>query len=360
MKTILLLFALVFIYYMSPCQVHDFDSLFNNDEKYHQIISSQQDFNDFFISDKPLKITIRSDFKNLIKKKFDGEYQPASLIYQISDTVSLKREITIKPRGNMRRRTCYFPPIMLNFPKNEAVMKQIQEFDKMKMVLDCKKGESYEQYLLGEYYAYKIYNLVTDYSFRVRLVELTMEDSNDNMKSMTSYAYVIESIDQLAKRMNAIPIETKNIRDPLTDLTTLANGYLFQYLIGNTDWSIPALHNYKIIKSTDPAIQSPYAIPYDFDYAGIINTNYAVPDAQLGIENVTERVYRGVCIDQKYVIQAAQNFKNAREKIYNLFQNGLLATYSKRNTIAYVDEFFSILDNDNSFKRTILEQCREQ
>ncbi|MDZ7606934.1 MAG: hypothetical protein U5K79_15395 [Cyclobacteriaceae bacterium] len=141
----------------------------------------------------------------------------------------------------MRRKTCYFPPIMLNFPKKEAVMNQIREFDKMKMVVDCKKGEMYDQYLLGEYYAYKIYNAVTDYSFRVRLVELTMTDSNDQMKSMTSYAYIIESIDQMASRLKAIPIETKNIRDPLTDLNTLAKGYLFQYLIGNTDWSIPGL-----------------------------------------------------------------------------------------------------------------------
>jgi len=360
MKTILLLFALVFICYMAPCQVHDFDSLFSKDEGFHKVIASQSDFEDFFSSDETLRITIESDFKNLIKKKFAGEYQPAALTYFINDTVAARREIKIKPRGNVRRNTCFFPPIMLNFPKNEAVIKQIQEFDKMKMVVDCKKGELYDQYLLGEYYAYKLYNMITDYSFRVRLIELTMKDSNDKMKSMTSYAYIIESIDQLAKRLNAIPIETKNIRDPLTDLTTLANGYLFQYLIGNTDWSIPGLHNYKIIKSNDANIQSPFAIPYDFDYAGIINTNYAVPDAQLGIQSVRERVYRGVCIDSKYIIQAAQRFKDAKEKMYNMYENGLFETYFRKNTTQYLDEFFNTIETDGSLKRNILDQCREQ
>ena len=360
MKAFSLLLLLEILYFLAPCQIQNFDSLYNQDENFRKVIQSRADFDDLFMSEEVLRITIESDFKNLIKKKFDGEYQPATLTYFVSDTLSLQREITIKPRGNMRRRTCYFPPIMLNFPKKEAVIKHIQDFDKMKMVVDCKKGELYDQYLLGEYYIYKLYNMITDYSFRVRLVELTMKDSNDNMKSMTSYAYVIESIDQLVKRLNAIEIETKNIRDPLTDLPTLANLYLFQYLIGNTDWSIPGLHNYKIIKPNDPTIQTPFAIPYDFDYAGIINTNYAVPDEQLGIESVRERVYRGVCIDPKYVIEAAKNFQKAREKIYDMYQNGLLVTYSKRNTIVYLDEFFMILDSEASFKRNILDQCRDQ
>ncbi len=338
---------------------YDFDSLFNNDDAFQQAITARADFEDFFNGDALLKITIESDFNYLIKKKFEGEYQPARLTYFINDTVAVRRDITIKARGNMRRRTCYFPPIMLNFPKKEAVMKQMQEFDKMKMVIDCKKGETYDQYLLGEYYAYKLYNLITDYSFRVRLIELTMIDTNDKMKSMTAHAYIIENIEQVAKRLNAVPIETKNIRDVLTDRPTLANGYLFQYLIGNTDWSIPALHNYNIIKSSDPAIQSPYAIPYDFDYSGIINTTYAVPDERLGIATVRERVYRGVCIDQKYLLDAAQNFKNAREKMYSLYENSLLITSVRKSTKEYLDEFFRILINDNSFKANILEQCRE-
>lgn len=359
MKKLILIFTYLLL---TPCiyaQLHDFDSLFSKDDQYRKAIETRTDAEDIFSGDAILKITIESDFNYLIKKKYEGEYQPAVLTYYISDTVAVRREITVKARGNMRRRTCYFPPLMLNFPKKEAVMKQMQEFDKMKMVIDCKKGETYDQYLLGEYYAYKLYNLITDYSFRVRLIELTMVDTHDKMKSMTAHAYIIENIDQVAKRLNAIPIETKNIRDVLTDLPTLANGYLFQYLIGNTDWSIPALHNYNIIKSADPTNLTPYAIPYDFDYSGIINTSYAVPDELLGIETVRERVYRGVCIDNKYIMDAAQNFKNAREKIYSLYEKSLLESSLRKNTISYLDEFFEILDSENTFRRDILDGCRE-
>ena len=75
-----------------------------------------------------------------------------------------------------------------------------------------------------------------------------------------------------------------------THSPTLGNGYLFQYSIGNTDRSIPGRHNIQMVKSKDSTISKPFVIPYDFDYAGIVNTSYAVPDKNLGIESVTERV----------------------------------------------------------------------
>lgn len=259
----------------------------------------------------------------------------------------------------MRRSTCYFPPLMLNFPKKKTVMKQMHDFDKLKMVLDCKRGNTYEQYLLSEYYAYKVYNLITEYSFRVRLFEVTLVDVNDKMKSMTSYAFIIENIDQLAKRLNTIPIEVKNVRDQKTEPVTLSYGYLFQYLVGNTDWSIPALHNIKIVKSTDPTNLTPYVIPYDFDYAGIVNTNYAVPDEHLGIETVRERVYRGVCIDQNYILDAVKKFVAAKDKIYELYNTSQII--DKRNlqsTSSYLDDFYGVIESDNRLKRNILEQCR--
>ncbi|WP_020529904.1 hypothetical protein [Flexithrix dorotheae] len=341
-------------------QVYDFDSLYQNDEEFKESISSNKIFQSLFESDEILRITIESDFRNLIKRKFKGEYQPAVLKYFLSDSIVVTRELKIKPRGNMRRRTCYFPPITLNFPKKEVVLKQIQEFDKMKMVLDCKRGKLYEQYLLSEYYAYKIYNLVTDYSFRVRLCEITLVDSNDKMKSLKSYAFIIENMEELSERLNSLPYETQNIRDQYTEPKTLSKGYLFQYLIGNTDWSIPALHNVKLVTSKDPTKQGPSFIPYDFDYAGIVNTLYAVPDENLGIESVKERVYRGVCIEEKYILEAAESFKAVKEDIYGLYQK---SPYIDKNnlsyTIRYLDEFFHIIENEGYLKRNIIDQCRE-
>ena len=338
----------------------DFDSLYTHDSEFKRKIHARPSFDHLFYDGPPVRIAIESDFKNLIKRKYKGEYQPATFRYFVNDTVVVTRDIQVKPRGNMRRRTCYFPPLMLNFRKKEVVLKEIHDFDKLKMVVECKRGSMYEQYLLSEYYAYKIYNLITDYSFRVRLFEITLKDINGKMKDVTGYSYLIENIDQLAMRNSAVQIETQHVRDKLTDLSTLANGYLFQYLIGNTDWSIPAMHNIKLVKSTDPAKKQPYFIPYDFDYAGIVNTNYAVPDERLGIESVTERVYRGVCIDEKYLFSAAQRFIEQKDKIYDLYNSStLIEKNNRKSTIAYLDSFYLHIEDDKMFRKYILENCRE-
>lgn len=342
------------------CQHLDFDSLYKADAEFRKQIASRPAYENIFYNQEVAKITIESDFKSLIKNKYKGEYQPAVFKYYLNDSIVVTREIKIKPRGNMRRRTCYFPPLMLDFPKKEVVLQQMKEFDKLKLVLDCKRGNVFEQYLLSEYYAYKIYNLITDYSFKVRLFELTLIDVNSKMKDFQSFAYLIEKIDQLAERHNAVPFEREHVRDQYTDLATLSNGYLFQYLIGNTDWSIPALHNIKMIKSQDPTQQNPYFIPYDFDYAGIVNTTYAVPDEHLGIESVRERVYRGVCIDEKYLFEAAQRYKDQKDSVYDLYNSSPFIDKGNRNsTIKYLDEFYHLIESDNLFRKHILENCRE-
>lgn len=337
----------------------DFDSLYQHDKTYQQAIKSVYKSLDIFEQEEIVKISIESDFKNLVKHKFKDEYQPAILRYTVSDTVILRRDITIKPRGNMRRSTCYFPPLKLNFVQKEAIVKQIEEFDKMKMVVNCRRGETSQQYLLSEYYAYKVLNIITDVSFKVRLIEVTYIDTAEKYKSGTSYAYIIETIDQLAKRNNAIPFEAKNIIDKYINPECLANMYLFQYLIGNTDWSIPAGHNINMIKSLDPLQAKPFAIPYDFDYAGIVNTNYAVPDERLGIKSVRERVYRGVCMDEEVIKQGVANFIKSKEDIYSIYNNsGLLDKKVLSSTIQYLDDFYQIMESENALRRDILQNCR--
>lgn len=340
-------------------QIHDFDSLYKNDKEYKQIFKSSAASKNIFDSEEIMNITIESDFKNLVKRKYKDEYQPAIFQYYYRDTIVVTRDITIKPRGNMRKGSCFFPPLKINFAKKEVVVKEMKEFDKMKMVLDCKRGNIYEQYLISEYYAYKILNILTEYSYRVRLISVTYIDTSEKYKTATRYAFLIENKEQLAKRLNAIPIDNKNIRDQLTDVPTVINAYLFQYLIGNTDWSIPGRHNIQMIKSNDPTIPKPFVIPYDFDYAGLVNTNYAIPDENLGIDNVRVRVYRGVCLPESAVKNGVNIFIDQKDAIYAIYQNEtLMDKNNKRNTLSYLDEFYKIIESENGLKRNILDACR--
>lgn len=340
-------------------QYHDFDSLMASDEDFKKIAQNISDTLDLFNQMTPLEIILETDIKNLIKTKSKEEYQEATFRIEFNDTVQVVRDLKIKARGIMRKKICFIPPLKLNFPKKEAYIKQLAHFDKIKMVLDCKRSDAFEQYLLSEFYAYKILNIITEYSLRVRLLKVTYIDRSGRFKDVTKFAFIIESLDQLNDRLNTVRIETKNIRDIRTDLKVLSEGYLFQYLIGNTDWSIPALHNVYILKSKDPTKFKPYVIPYDFDYAGIVNANYAIPDENLGISNVRERIYRGVCITTLTLENARKKFLEGKESILNLYENDIyLSKYNKNTTIRYIEDFYDVIENGNAFRRKIEEACR--
>jgi hypothetical protein len=114
-----------------------------------------------------------------------------------------------------------------------------------------------------------------------------------------------------------------------------------------------------MIKSNDPTKPKPFVIPYDFDYAGIVNTNYAIPDENLGIKSVRERVYRGVCLPEASVKHGVQQFLEKKDEIYSIYENDhLMDKNNKRNTLSYLNEFYKIIESENSAKRYILDSCR--
>ncbi len=337
---------------------YNFDTLYKHDPAFKAIVKNIVDTLDIYAYDEPLKITIESDFKSLYKNKMKDEYQKAILRFDFNDTIEVSRKIKIKPRGGIRKEVCYYPPLKLNFPKKETKLEYIKEFDKMKMVVQCKQGPEFERYLLAEYMVYKLYNLLSKYSLRVRLLKVRYVDTGSKRKPMESYAFIIEDIDQLAQRINGVKLERKNVRDPylFRDQSTVV--FLFEYFIGNTDWSIPALHNIKLIKPMDQTINKVYVIPYDFDYSGIVNASYAVVPEELGIEDVRQRLYRGYCRTPEELHKAIGIFKEKKEAIYALYNQSKLFDKSYiKSTVKYIDEFYQIVDSKYGFKNKILNAC---
>ena len=354
-----IIFVLSWIQLTAFSQFHDFDSLRKANSDFQRMIDSIGDTTDLFNVQNVLEMTLETDLKNLIKRKYKNEYQPAKIKLMFSDSVMLTKSIKLRPRGNMRKSTCFVPPLKLKFPEKSSHLKQLQEFDKLKMVMDCKRGSVFEQYLLLEYFAYKLQNILTEYSLRVRLLKVKYTDTSGKFKEITRYAFFIENINQLAERKNALRIETKGIGDLKTERAVLADVYLFQYLIGNTDWSIPNLHNIYLIKSKDPNKLNPIVVPYDFDYAGIVNTTYAVPDELLGTASVRERVYRGVCLTKNEMMQSRQRYLSKKDQVYQVFEEqDLLTSYNANEAVRYIDEFYSILENERIFQRYIVDNCR--
>ncbi len=308
-----------------------------------------------FGSDDVLEIQLKTDLKHLLKTSKSEEYQEGEL------TVNGKTyTIRLKARGNYRRENCAFPPIMLNFKKSQFEDKSYNQLKKLKLVNACKMQSRYEQYILKEYLIYRTLNLLTDKSFKVRLLRITYTDSKGKMKSITRYGFVIEDEYMMARRLNGFIIKQKGLNPTLTNNEQLALISVFQYMIGNTDWEVANLQNVKLLRINDITEPAPYVTPYDFDYTGMVNAEYAIPAPVLGIESVRERLYWGKCLPEAPVRKAVQQFLEKKDAIYDLYENfDLFTPATKKECLNYLDSFYKIISDEKRWKNIFMKQCRK-
>ena len=199
---------------------------------------------------------------------------------------------------------------------------------------------------MREYLVYKLYNLLTDLSFRAQLARVTYADSLGKVASETHWAFLLEDDDDLAKRNSSKISNMKQISMSYTDSLRMATVAVFEYMIGNTDWSVPYLHN---IRFLDNGKTSFVPVPYDFDHAGIVGASYALPDPRLEIRSVKERVYRGLAYPTALFQQVFNTFNQVKPQVYAVYQNDsrLDKAYVKR-TLKYLDEFYTLINKPAS------------
>lgn len=314
-----------------------------------------------FLSDQPLELTIEADFKSLVSDKRDEEpdYKTARLLLAGTDENNQTFEIKVKARGYSRRMYdfCSFPPLYLNFKKKSVEGTLFQGQDKLKLVTYCKDMDLNENYILQEYMIYKTYNILTDTSFRVRLAKITYHDSEKNKTIASRFGFLIEDIDKLAERLNAAEYKILLPTHDACDHKCLDRFMLFQYMIGNNDWWIakPVMHNVKLINF---GTGLPVPIPYDFDYCGAVNTNYAAPPENLPIKSVRERYFQGFCRRKGVYEKTIQGFLDRKEEIYELYKNfPYLSDPIKKNTLKYFDQFYDIITNPKGIIKRFYDSC---
>lgn len=311
-----------------------------------------------FQQDSILKITIETNLGQLIKKKFKENYQEAQLRYLNSSGTRQIQNLKVRARGNSRKSTCFYPPLKLKFAKVDLQEMGFQSnFNKIKLVCQCRRGEHYEQYLIKEYLAYRLFNEVSPMSFRVQLLEINFVDTAGKMKPFKSYGFLIEPAEEVAARFDGTPYKASviNPKYTLPEQTNLM--YLFQYMIGNTDWAVATNHNIFSFRSYRYAL--PVCVPYDFDYSGIVNTIYAVPNDKLPIKNVTERLFRGICRAEGTYASVAQSFITRKGAFYEIIKNCSYLTYrSKSWMMDYIDDFFRIVESPRSLENSVVGYCR--
>jgi hypothetical protein len=350
-KTVFFHFFLTFFFILSAsAQV---DTVYNPLEV---VDTLNQDFG-LFTNTGVLNLSLRFDITNYKRKKPKEEYMDAILTYHISDNDSINKNIRLKSRGEMRNGYCNFPPIRLNFSKADFQKPDIKKIGKIKLVTHCTTGN--EENLLKEYLIYKLYNALTDTSFRVRLVNMEYINTYKKSKPVNTYAFLIEPVEMLAERVNSVEITSLKLTQKHIYPDMMNRVAIFNYMVGNTDWSVPNQHNVKILSKLNIDNSGlGMLVPYDFDYSGLVNADYAVPFEGLGLESVTERRYVGICRSEETFIQALKEFKDKKEEFYKVINNfPLLKEKTKKEMTGYLDSFFRGFDNRNSVVSDILNGC---
>lgn len=317
--------------------------------------------NDFglFTNDEIMKISLLFDITEYKREKSTEEYLPATLVYHIDATDSVCKQIRLKSRGEFRNANCDFPPIRLNFKKAGFEVDDVKNIQKLKLVTHCQTGN--EEGLLKEYLIYKLYNALTDLSFRVRLIEISYINTHKKQKPIKSFAFMIEPIEVLAQRNNAIPIDAVNLTQNEVVPEMMDRASIFNYMIGNTDMAVPNQHNCKLLvanKITDNQLAK--IVPYDFDYSGLVDASYAIPHESLGIASVRERRYFGICRSKQEFNNALDEFIEKKDELYHIISDFEYADKrTKSSMLRYLDEFYSYLENKDKLVKVFMAQCKK-
>lgn len=322
-----------------------------------------------FASNEILAVTLEADFFTMRRedrKDEDSQDRPAILHWNDTDGTPETLEIQVRTRGDFRLsvRNCDFPPLRLRIDPESASGTIFEGQEKLKLVGVCKVKQDYwEQYVVAEYLIYRTFNLFTDLSFRVRPLRVTYVDKSQEDDTFTRLAFVIEDDSQMAARNGGRIHEWERGQlDPRLleqDQAILVD--IFQYMIGNTDWSGVEMHNMELFRYPNGR---PSTVPYDFDFSGVVDARYAVPDPQFRIHSVRDRLFRGFCPDQvnrrpERYEAAFDRFREARADIYELWrtQEGL-SQDKLRDTLKYFDDFFEILDDPEAIDNYMMRDCR--
>jgi hypothetical protein len=351
----------LFLFVILSKQAYSQEAVQNNDtvdQELSYAVASEKAF-DFFDSEEPLQVTLTFDVREFIKSKNNPKYNDAILTLETNSGNFLSQRIKIKARGEMRRSYCSFPPIMLKFISDDGETAQIQGKGKLKLVTPCHQSVKYENYVFKEYLAYKLFNHVTPYSFKTRLVKINYVDINRPSQNHATFGFLIENEEKMAERNQAVVLDTKYATQKQMLPEDMARVALFNYMIGNTDWSVPAQHNTKILKSMTVPSEKGIPVAYDFDFSGFVNASYAAPNEELPIETVNDRYYLGFCYSKEELDPIIEEFGERKELFLNTISNfEYLPTGTKKQLTSYINSFYKVYKYENVLISDLNRTCK--
>jgi hypothetical protein len=324
-----------------------------------------------FAEEAPLEIKLAAPFTAVFRTRADPQYQDATVVYRDGDGQEVAVPLRVRVRGKSRAAACAFPPLLLNFRKPDLESTLLEGEDRLKLVTHCSSSSDYDNYVVLEYLTYRVYNLLTPTSLRARLVRASYVDSGRERDLGTRPGILLEDEGRFAERQGFTVFEAESVDRNRYVPEALALLDVFQYFVGNTDWSAlegpdgeACCHNvvpYLLADDTpdDASDNRMVPVPYDFDATGIVDAPHAAPNEQLPIRDVRQRLYRGRCRTPEELAPVFTLFEQQRPAILALFEedHGLDAKFAQR-TREYVAEFYAVLGDDRRRDNAFFAICR--
>jgi len=314
-----------------------------------------------FDAPDPLALTLAFPIRRLRQGEALAEPVTGSVTFA-SDTGPAVLDVEVMTRGHSRLLLCDVPPLKLNFRRSQVEGTVFAGQNKLKLVTHCQRGRKFERYLHQEYALYRAYLTLTDEAFRVRMLEMTYRDSEGRRRDRTHPAFLIESDPEVAARLGYEEVEVERMANGEFEPVAITRLGLFEFMIGNTDWALrtgrggePCCHNGLLLRRPDG---QHVVLPYDFDQAGLIDADYALPARSLGIRSVRQRLFRGLCTGEARYDEAIALLKSRRDEIEALFPEDGTRKRSNRRARDYLDEFFEIISDPALRQEQIDGACR--
>jgi hypothetical protein len=315
-----------------------------------------------FQGQEPVEIVLTADWKTVQRdrKVTSKTLYPGTMAIVKDGVAGTPFAIELRTRGHVRRdpRMCSFAPLRLELPKDKTKGTIFEGHGKVKLGTHCQGDGLYQQYTLRDYLANLLHHALTPRSLRARLAKVTYAETNGGKEPYTKLGILFEDVDDLAARaeMRELPVPRQMFR--YVDQPQLMFMSMFQYMIGNVDYSILALHNVVML---DDAKGVRYTVPYDFDYSGLVNAHYAIPAKGLPIPSVRDRLYRGPCKTEAEVNEALRVFREKQAELLalpaTLTQYGL-NDGPRKDAEKYLNEFFELVNKPERVKKTFVSDCK--
>ena len=325
-----------------------------------------------FESDTLLELVMPVDLDTLCRPSQmpDCDYTATEFRYVDGEGVEHTIPISIRRRDGWRalQTNCQMPTLFVRFSKEDTVGTPFEGQSFLALTSHCGKGISpenipsrrmpdrFETYVINEYLGYRLNNLITDISLRVRPVRIKYIHPENPRETFTHYAFFAEHFESLARRFHAQLLPAQSFDPDRLDLGAADQLAVFQYMIGHTDWSISIQDNIILLSFPDGRH---VPVVFDLDLTGLVNAFYARPAPHLPINSVVQRYYLGYCHDDTDWDGLFAKFNAQRDNIMALVAEiPGLGRGDRRRAGAYLESFFKIIESERARRNGITNACQ--